>query len=191
MQNKLPPGLTLQRERRDNPSCNVLIAYDNAAAGLRAMRIFSRLAEDHQGELAFETRIWRFDLLTNPVFRKGADTDAMKADMLVISIGGEADLPAGVRGWLTACLSQKSGEPGAVVALFGTEENEDDPNSPRLKFLKRAAEKAGLHFFAPLPKRKINLDLNIESLYPSSKLINGNGYDLCEVQGYRHWGINE
>src|SRR5690242_8638178 len=115
MQNKFPPGLILPMQQQDNPAFNVLIVYENAAAGLRAMRVFSKLTEEHQGEFLFQTRVWRFDLLDDPVWRKVADTDAMKADMLVISIETEADLPAEVRGWLTACLSQKSGGPGAVV----------------------------------------------------------------------------
>jgi len=190
MQNKLPPGLNLPGEQRENPSCNVLIAYDHATAGLRAMRIFAKLAEDQRGECSFQVRVWRLDLLDDPVWGKAAKSDAMNSDMLVISIESEADLPEGVRGWLTACLSQKSGGSGAVIALFGPEEDEDDPNSPRLKFVKNAAEKAGLHFFAPLPKAKTNLGVNIGGSY-SSKSIYGNGYDLCEVQGYRHWGINE
>jgi len=192
MQNKFPPGLMLPMEQQNNPAFNVVIAYENAAAGLRAMRIFSKLADDHRGELAFQTQIWRFDVLDDPVWRKKAEKDAMKADMLVISIESEAELPASVQGWLTAYQSQKSRGSRAVVALFGTEEDGGDANSLRLKLVKRSAEEAGLYFFAPLPHHKTNLGSDIESLDPSLGVTNGNSYDLGDQsEGYQHWGINE
>lgn len=126
----------------------VFIAYENMGAGQRAMQVFSNLAQDHQGDFTFWPRPWRFDLLADPYWREAATADARTADLLIIAAGAGPDLPAAVRNWLEQCLAERRNG-GGVVALFGAEGKMDTIDSPRLRFLRQAAEKADLDFFAP------------------------------------------
>jgi len=128
----------------------VFIAYENMNAGRRAMDVFSNLAQDHQGDFTFWPRPWRFDLLADPEWREVAAADARTADLLIIAAGTGPDLPAAVRNWLEQCLTERRNG-GGVVALFGAEGEMDAIDSPRLRFLRQAAEKADLDFFAPSP----------------------------------------
>jgi hypothetical protein len=126
----------------------VFIAYENMGAAQRAMQVFSSLAQDHQGDFTFWPRPWRFDLLADPHWREAAAADARTADLLIIATGAGSDLPAAVRNWLEQCLAERRNG-GGIVALFGAEGELDTIDSPRLRFLRQAAEKANLDFFAP------------------------------------------
>ena len=128
---------------------NVLVAYDDVPAGQHAMRMIGNV-ERRIGEI--ETRypsLWRFDLLKDPDWRIQATAEAIQADLLVISASGQSGLSGGVKTWLQTCLTQKKGTAAAVVALLGSGEHLDPPDSPRIQFLKGATEAVGLDFFAP------------------------------------------
>jgi hypothetical protein len=186
---------------------NVMIAYDDVAAGQRAMQIVSNLARDHEGELGLQPQPWRFDLLADPYFREFATADARKADLVIISTGSESDLPAAVRSWMTACLAQKQGS-GAVVALLGTEGHMDTADSPRLQFLQNAAKEAGLEFFAPqlacpktsggMAKRIQNREEMHAQTLKETRYSSAPGLISFAIRrenlnpsSLRHWGINE
>jgi hypothetical protein len=167
---------------------SVVIVYENLAAGHRAMRLFTDLVEEHKGNLRFRPKPWRFDLLADPEWRQFAAADARRADLLIISTGNDSDLPASVQSWLRLCLAQKSGG-GGVVALFGTEGQMDSAESPRLRFLKQAAEEAGLDFFAP-PAPDNGAECRRTRAAMSGAIQAGKGA-LHPAAANRHWGINE
>jgi CheY-like chemotaxis protein len=89
--------------------------------------------------------------LENPGWRAEATIDTQRANLLIISTSSKGDLPAAVQEWVRSCLSQKQGHDAVVVALLGPADDTDAPDSPRVQFLRNAAEAAGLDFFAPTP----------------------------------------
>ena len=128
---------------------NVLIAYDDAPAGQRAMNILDNVDHRLDEPMNWYPLLWRFDLLEDPEWRVLATADALRADLLIIAASSQSDLPASVQDWIKDCLTQKHGTAAAVVALLGSAENLDEPDSPRIQFIKSAAARAGLDFFAP------------------------------------------
>jgi hypothetical protein len=142
---KIMPMMPLTNEPDHDRKLAIFIAYDDITAGLRAMRLFSDIRSETGQELAFQAQPWRFDFLADPDWSEFAIADALKADLLIISATRQTEVPAGVREWLSACLSRKQGTLAAVVALLGR----DDAGSSSVQFLKRASENAGLEFFAP------------------------------------------
>jgi hypothetical protein len=144
---------------------NVVIAYDDVPAGQRAMHTLADLTRDVGEEMDLGPQLWKFEYLEDPDWRALAAADAIKADLLIISTTSETELPATVEDWVTTCLAQKRGTCAAVVALLGTVNNRDEPDSPRLQFIQRASIEAGLDFFAPRPRHEDSLNLTLESIH--------------------------
>ena len=130
---------------------HVVIAYDNVPAGQRAMHTLDNVGHAAGGTLKLCPLLWRFDILEDPGWRAEATIDTQRANLLIISTSSKGDLPAAVQEWVRSCLSQKQGHDAVVVALLGPADDTDAPDSPRVQFLRNAAEAAGLDFFAPTP----------------------------------------
>ncbi len=128
---------------------NVVIAYDNVEAGKRAWHTLSGLARTIGNDMNVDPELWRFESLEDSELGSLAAAEAIEADILIISAGSKTELPATVKIWVTKCLTQKDGTKSALVALLGTADNFDGPDSPRFQFLQRAAMEAGIDFFAP------------------------------------------
>jgi CheY-like chemotaxis protein len=101
------------------------------------------------GRVALYPSLWRFDLLEDPDWRAAATAEAAEAGLVVISTSSKGDLPAAVRDWVHGCLQAGTRAPGALVALLGPAGTMDTWDSPRIQFLRNAAESAGFDFFAP------------------------------------------
>ena len=130
---------------------HVVIAYDDVPAGQRTMHILDRVDHAAGGTLKLCPLLWRFDILEDPGWRAEATIDTQRANLLIISTSSKGDLSAAVQEWVRSCLSQKQGHAAVVVALLGPADDTDAPDSPRVQFLRNAAEAAGLDFFAPTP----------------------------------------
>lgn len=133
----------------------VVIAYNDLAAGKRAMRVLADLGKGSGDEIEFQPIPWSFDLLADFDWAEVAARDAVNADILIIATHSADPLPAAVGRWAESAISQKEGTSSAVVALFGPEEKPDAAGSRRLDAIQKAAHKAGLDFFAPTPRQQL------------------------------------
>lgn len=124
------------------------IIYDIASAGQRAMQLFAGL----EGEIKFLPYLWRFDFIADASWEPLATSDALKADLLVISTAPDLDMPPRIQHWLASLLESRRGDHVALVALPGMRKRLKDCDSAGLRFLKNAAKAAGLEFFAAEPK---------------------------------------
>ena len=147
----------------------VVIAYDDIAAGGRAMRVLADLGEGLGDAIEFQPIPWSFDLLADVDWREMAATDAVNADILIIGTSSTNPLPLAVQRWVETAIAQKRGTDAAVVALFGLEENPDRAGSSRLEAIQAVARQAGLDFFAPAPHHE--LDEAIERIHRRSKMV--------------------
>lgn len=139
-----------------NPPLRVVIAYDDLAAGKRAMRVMTDLGKNFGEDIQFEAIPWRFDLLADVDWRAVAASDAVRADILTIATSDAQPLPPAIGRWAEDAIDHKRGTAAAVVALFGPEGNPDGADSARLAAIQTAAQRAGLDFFAPAPSPEIN-----------------------------------
>jgi len=169
----------------------IMIAYDALAAGQRAFQLFSRLDQEHVEGVHFQVQFWRFDLLSDPAWREFAAVDLTKADMIIIAASRKSDLPMHVQTWLSKCLAGRKTNDAAILALFGTEEEMDGAESPRLQFLQSIARAAGLAFFAPLQHEA---DATAPSVYwraPTLTITHPASDALGRAPLGRHWGTND
>jgi hypothetical protein len=132
----------------------VVIAYNDLAAGKRAMHVMANLGEGLGSDIAFRPIPWSFELLADPDWGAAAARDAASVDILILATSDTQPLPAAVARWVEAAIGRMRGTAAAVIALFGPTENPDGPDSRRLQAIQAAALGAGLDFFAPSPRHE-------------------------------------
>jgi hypothetical protein len=147
----------------------VVIAYNDLAAGKRAMRVMADIGKGLGDEIEFQPLPWSFDLLADLDWRDVAAHEAVNADILIIATSSASPLPPAVGRWAEAVISGKRGTSAAVVALFGPEENPDEAGSSRLEAIQAAAQRAGLSFFAPAPRHE--LDEAIARIHQRAEMV--------------------
>lgn len=75
----------------------VVIAYNDVAAGKRAMRVLADLGKGLGEDIEFQPLPWSFDLLADMDWREVAAHDAVKADILIIATSSTNPLPSSRR----------------------------------------------------------------------------------------------
>src|SRR5262249_15063283 len=87
--------------------------------------------------------VWEFGALNYPHLREQAAAEALGADLIVISVRGDAELPDHVKNWIGRWAPRKRGE-AALVALL-----QQDPGScePLDDYLRQVAEQGRMDFF--------------------------------------------
>jgi hypothetical protein len=144
------PVFISRRPIKYPPLCPVVI-YEDQPALMRVKELLQRLARCMGSNVRFAPQFWRFDQLNDPDTWIDAMVDSGAASMLILTASSKSDLPTAVIQWLESHIEKMSGSGNAVVALIGRAGQLDGPDSPRLWFLKAAANKASLDFFAPQP----------------------------------------
>jgi hypothetical protein len=122
-------------------SVKVVIAYDNLDIAKRAEAVYERLARRLGQAFEFQQRLWRFDVLQEDSLRDQAVRDAADADIVIVAMQEDADVPEAVRRWLESLLSRSTGAT-ALVALL------DRPGSAVQPYLEEVARRGGMDFFA-------------------------------------------
>jgi hypothetical protein len=141
--------LPLPERQTSSETFNVVIAYDEATAAERAMRLFTELSHEFGSDLRFRAYLWRFDLLGNPACDQFTLADGIRAHLLIISTSSDSELPIGVQRWVSGCLAGRSDRVRAIIALFGEQGHVERDDSPRLAFLREDAHKCDLDFLEP------------------------------------------
>ena len=122
-------------------SVKVVIAYDNLDIAKRAEAVYDRLARRLGQAFEFQQRLWRFDVLEEDSLRDQAVRDAAEADIVIVAMKEDADMPEAVRHWLESLLSRSTGAT-ALVALL------DRPDAAVQPYLEDVARRGGMDFFA-------------------------------------------
>ncbi|EEF62489.1 hypothetical protein [Pedosphaera parvula] len=129
------------------PFFNVVIAYEDFAAGKHAQETYDFLVSQLGRDYIFSNQMWKFDLLGNSKMKEMAVKDAEAADLIIISSHGTSELPGEVKSWIDQWTSEK-GHAMALVNLVDCPE-EGGADSTQLKvYLQSVARKAKMDFFS-------------------------------------------
>jgi hypothetical protein len=134
------------RDRRVEPAFQVVIAYEDSYAGLRAMDACKLLLSQLDGEADFRTLMWTFDSLRNVELNQMAADDAVDADVVIIASSRNADLPREMKQWIESWLPLKCGQTAVLVALMVLANNGSNASAAARDYLKRAAAEAEIDF---------------------------------------------
>lgn len=148
-------------------SVKVVIAYDNLDVARRAEAVYERLSHRLQETFAFQQRLWRFDVLEEDSLRAQAVRDAADADIVIVAMQDDSEVPEAVRNWLESLLGRTPGA-AALVALLQTH------RAPVQPYLEDVARRGGMDFFAQTGKsskpRKLRKAVRPRRLGPTTAL---------------------
>jgi hypothetical protein len=130
----------------ENPSLNVVIAYEDFETGKHAKRTYDFLVENIGRDWHLTNQMWKFDVLVLPKLRDIAVEDAVRADIIMISSRGR-ELPAHVKTWIESWLTVAS-NPLALVALFEYAREGAGPGNAARSYLADVARRGNMEFFA-------------------------------------------
>jgi hypothetical protein len=168
---------------------NVVIAYDTARMGRRAMQALrSALDRAREAQPAVELRLWRLDLLADSESREMADADVEKADMLFLAIEGEDSLPSAVDSWLQMLTSKEEGIRGLALLVGDDESRNDGPTRLAFRDLRSRAEASRIDFMTNVSGLRGALEREMSFVRREVPPIS-DGFEHCEPS--RGWGIND
>jgi hypothetical protein len=130
-----------------NCNINVVIAFEDAAAGNHADAFYQHLNSRLGGEFELTRYQWSFNLLEDVNVRDVAAHDAATADIVIIATHGDAELPEHVDAWFQAWVGRNAG-PMALVALFDQPALSRESREEVRESLARIAQTGGMDFFA-------------------------------------------
>jgi hypothetical protein len=134
-------------DRDDQPTFNAVIIYEDGPTGRRAKLFCDKLVCELENEYAFSLDLWSFQILAIPEFRESAADAAAKADLVVLSLHGEAGLPARVREWIEIWSRQVLDSGPPLIALVDKPTTRGSRNASALGYLRGVAERIGIDFF--------------------------------------------
>ena len=136
------------------PVLEVLVLYEDLATALRAKQSLDRLPGRSGITGGLVTRLWRLDLLGEPLLAERSAIEAAAADVIIVSLHGRKALRAEARHWFCRWLDHKEDRPYALAAFLDPEPAQAGGDNPVLAYLKCVAAAAGADLFcgsSPVP----------------------------------------
>jgi len=125
----------------------VLLLYEDVSTALRAKHSLDLLPIPFITEAGLSTKVWRLDLLGEPLLKEQAALEAAAADLIVLSVHGRDELRAEAREWLNRWLDHKADRPYALALLLDPETAAAGPDNPVVEYVKAIASAAGADLF--------------------------------------------
>ena len=181
-------------EGENRPTLNVVIVYEDFAAGKHAQETYDFLVNQLGQDFDFNNQMWKFDVLENAKMRELAVRDTAASDLVLVSTHGSGELPDGTKCWLNQWAESK-GSAKALVALVDRPVNLFGETSAIRSFLQVVARRAGVDFFGQpddLPERED--DFSTEQIHDRAErtsLILTDFIHQTATADDTHWGINE
>lgn len=195
-------------------SFQVVILYDNAPSGVRAMRTYESFCRDLGADYAFEVKLWRLDMLPLVDHTQVAMPRLEHADMVIVACGADYEHLFLLEDWAARWPRAHDEAKRVLVALYTGPAEAKGTNSYErwLAALGSLAARVGLDFITPtveksgrselvefvasappiLPLRAARLDVIAISPHLGAAAI---GYETRALAtlatGTPRWGINE
>jgi len=139
---------TVDHHQHAKPRFNVVIVYEDFVTGTRAMTVYDSLARSLANHYEFTNSAWKFEILRQASLKKIAVFDAMEADLVLISVHADSELPEEVRAWIHLWLAQAN-QANCALGLLLAESNEMIGRvAPAHSYLQEVANQHKLDFFS-------------------------------------------
>ncbi len=129
------------------PFLNVMILYEDFGTGLRAKRSLDLLPEQLRANAKLSTKLWRIELLADPLLSEQAAMEAGAADVIILSVHGQRSLSAEVQAWLSSWLRHRRREACALGVLLDSRQDSTGSEKPIVSYLQQVANVAGADLF--------------------------------------------
>lgn len=124
----------------------MVIAYEDFAAGHRAMDACKLLVSQLDGQVEFRSGMWKFDILRNAKLAQIAADDAAGADAIIVATSQSGVLPAEVRRWMETWIPLKRGQTAVLLALIESSGDDIANEMAAYEYLRQAAASAEIDF---------------------------------------------
>jgi hypothetical protein len=123
-----------------------LVMYEDTVLGNRALAALNSIARRVETPGRLLCSLWRFFFLSDPSMLEMAAAEAQGADIIIIALPAESELPSEVNEWIRLWLSARNKRPKALVAFA---DEEAAGASPRLFTRLREVARLGRMDFFP------------------------------------------
>jgi hypothetical protein len=114
----------------------VLLLHEDLPTGLRAKEALNNLEEQFEIKTCFHISLFRFGMLADAELAGPALQQAKQADILLLSLHGDRQLPAAVRIWLLRWLESRDFKPCALVVSLDSNIQDSLQSNSTLNFLR-------------------------------------------------------
>jgi hypothetical protein len=133
--------------RDDEPIFKVVIVYEDVTTGRRAKLFYDKFIHELENDCVFSLQLWSFEVLAIPEIRESAADSIAQADFVILSLHGDAGLPARMRQWIETWSRQIFDRGPALIALVDKSMTKDGQNALTLAYLRRVAQTNRAAFF--------------------------------------------
>jgi len=171
---------------------DLVVAYADRATRARALQLYDHLAGQLLDDYDFKCAWWKFDHLGDPALREHAVDDAADANMIVLSVQGQKDLPALGKAWIEDWLPRRDNRKSALVALVAADEPEA-ANQGLISYLQSVARVARMDFFThAFGQEKRAATVAMERLTARASIVTPMLEEILQRRiPAPRWGINE
>src|ERR1700756_2533146 len=127
------------------PKLAVVIIYEGRAAAQRAKYFYENLVRDLRGKYV-NSDLWNFPILAISQIGNLASQVAAKADVVILSLRGDAEIPAEIREWIETWSQLIADNDPALVLLVVR--HQTSKTCVAVDYLQVVANKLGIDFFA-------------------------------------------
>jgi hypothetical protein len=170
-----------------------LVIYDSVPLAAKANAILQHATHRADATMYWSIRPWRVDVLRLPPEADEALTEAMDAHLILLASHRAQSLPSWLHGWLeqwAACRKIKN----AALAVISDQSDGTLLISATNELLQFAA-RHGLEFIVNSETAVAGKWTFFARSFPKgnqlSSTVQPHLLDVAEVNGVRHWGINE
>jgi hypothetical protein len=148
MMQKQSPGREIRAQFK--PSFKIFIACEDQAALVQARKVQRQLEALCGDEIIITPKFWNFALMRHEALREFAVQEAARADMIVISLRPDSEIPDHVKSWMDSLPVRPEAGRAALIALIGRGQERAVTLHPHVPYLRQIAERRGLDFFCNL-----------------------------------------
>jgi hypothetical protein len=125
-----------------------IVAYEQFDGARRAQQILDRLEAELNTRIEISAEWWIFESLRYRDLREQALSEAIAADLIIISASEDRELPEHVRDWIEEWLPEKHESASTLVALIDPSAARPASENPRRasEYLRHIARIGGLGY---------------------------------------------
>lgn len=172
---------------------DLVVAYEDTTTRNRAMLLYDHLAQQLLDDYDFQVSWWKLDHLENPELCEQAVDAAAGANMVIVSVRGDRDVPAIFDRWLQGWAAHKAPQKSALVMLLGAHMDTTGENHHLQARLQQLARQAKMDFFAHAYELSESEPVySAESLTRRARTVTPMLEEILHhPTRVSHWGINE
>ncbi|PWU10990.1 MAG: hypothetical protein C5B50_24250 [Verrucomicrobia bacterium] len=129
---------------------SLTILYDDETSRERAREFCDSLVQRFWIQNQFEIHWYAFKQLSHRQSAQEAAQNAVRANLLIFAARPQDEIPFSVREWVEAWQAQRGEREGALVGLFGPE-NESKGSAKHI-YLREVAHRAGMDYLTQVPE---------------------------------------